>query len=458
MSGLIGQHWLLLIALPFLTLLSSAQTAAADKSTVVQGTLCDSQSQPLPHASVSLRSTDGTRNLEALSDGQGHYRFENVSPGNYRLRVTADGYSATEKGPVTIGGPELQTFDLHLEKLAASNEARGASGVQFSDEPQFQIAGVVDPTNYGGHGSDTVLRTKEALAKDADSLGKESAPSSSSASSPHAGEAELHRAKGDTAEKEGRPLEAVREYQLAAQLDSSESNLFAWAAELLLHRAFEPAVEVFTKGRHQFPGSVRMAVGLGIATYDKGDTERGEQLLLEACDVKPTDATPYLFMGRLQEAEKAVSATWIEKLRRFTEVAPRDPRAHYYYAVALSKQSATTVDNGVVESELRKAIDLDPKLGKAYLQLGIVLAEKKETPAAITFLEKAIENLPLADEAHYRLAQIYRQSGQPEKARSELALYHQTSTQKTRQEEEQRHEIQQFVYTLREPKPDAVRP
>ena len=42
---------------------------------------------------------------------------------------------------------------------------------EFFDEPQFTVAGVTDPTNLGGHGSNTVLRTKETLAKDVASLG-----------------------------------------------------------------------------------------------------------------------------------------------------------------------------------------------------------------------------------------------------------------------------------------------
>jgi hypothetical protein len=53
--------------------------------------------------------------------------------------------------------------------------------------------------------------------------------------------------------KLGNPLEAVREYQRAAELDASEQYLFDWGTELLTHRALEPAAEVFTKGNRLFP-------------------------------------------------------------------------------------------------------------------------------------------------------------------------------------------------------------
>ena len=345
------------------------------------------------------------------------------------------------------------TLSSHSSVLLAIEPDAKAASLQFSDQPQFQIAGVVDATNYGGHGSDAMVRTKEALARDTDSLKNETlAPYGNLSATGSA--ADAHRLQGDQAEAAGHPLDAAREYQLAAEKQPSERNLFAWGAELLLHRAFDPAIEVFSKGRYQFPGSVRIAVGLGIATYDRGETEAGKQLLLAASDIVPNNTIPYLFMGRLQEAEKAVSPEWVERLRRFKKVDANNAMAHYYYAIALSKQTPPNADDSAVQPELEKAIQLDPKFGPPYLQLGKVLAEKKETPAAISAFQKAIATLSFPDEAHYRLAQLYRQAGETEKARQQVELYNETSQQKTKHEEEQRHEIQRFVYTLRQ-QPDG---
>ena len=361
----------------------------------------------------------------------------------YRLR---DLWERKDLGAEKSVDVAIPSHGSVLFKIEPENKE---TSVQFSDQPQFQIAGVVDASNYGGHGSDTMVRTKEALARDTDALKKKS-PAPNGSSSPNEHDADLHRLKGDQAEADGRPLDAVREYQLAAETQPSEPNMFAWGAELLLHRAFEPAMQVFSRGERQFPGSIRMAVGLSIATYDRGDTERGKQLLLQASDVNPNELTPYMFMGRLQEAEKSVSAEWVERLRRFAALSPDNALAHYYYAVARGKQGPSDTRSSIVQHELEKAIQLDPTLGKAYLQLGIILAAENETALAITALQKAIATLPLADEAHYRLAQIYRQRGETDKARREVASYNETSRQKTEQEEAQRHEIQQFVYTLRE--------
>ena len=343
----------------------------------------------------------------------------------------------------------LPSHGCMLLELLPDSEAKSPA-IEFSDQPQFQISGVVDPTGYGGHGSDTMLRTKEALARDTDSLGRDAHASPLGNTSLANEGAERHRAAGDAAESAGHALEAVREYELAAGTDPNEANLFAWGAELLLHRAFEPAIEVFSKGHHQFPDSVRMAVGIAIATYDRGEAEGGKELLLEASDIDPVNSTPYLLMGRLQEAEKTVSSTWVERLHRFAVRNPDNPSAHYTYAVALSKQSPAAADRSVIQRELERAIQLDPRLGKAYLQLGIVLAARNERAAAISAFQKAIATLSLPDEAHYRLAQLYRQAGETEKARQEIALFNEASQQRTKQAQEERHELQQFVYTLRQ--------
>ena len=429
---------------------SRGQTGSPDTGAIVEGTVRDSQNKPVADAVISLERDGQARKFVAHSDAQGRYRFDAVPPASYTLRANKPGYVDTRQGPFAVQQKELKSVALQLSPSESSASAKDAlSSLEFSEEPHFNVSGVTDPTNLGGHGSDTVLRTKEALAKDTASLNRAEPAQPNNASAAPESSADAHVRLGDAAEREGHPLEAVQEYQRAAELQPSEPHLFVWGAELLLHRAFEPAIEVFSKGHRLYPESTRMLLGLSVATYDQGATEQGVQLLLQACDLNPSDPAPYLFLGTLQQAEKIEPPGWTEKFKRFANLHPENAMAHYYYAVALSKQSAGAEDSALVESELKRTIELDPKLGNAYLQLGILYSAKKDTSAAIGAFQKAIELSPLPDEAHYRLAQLYRQSGETEKARQEKALYDQTSQQKTKEAEQQRHEIQQFVYTLR---------
>ncbi len=232
-----------------------------------------------------------------------------------------------------------------------SSPGKTTAGVpEFFDEPQFIVAGVTDAYTPGGHGSDTVVRTKEALAKDTASLSGDAAASHFTAKSNAEAErslsaalehepnsAGLHHSLGDVEEKLGNPLEAVREYQRAAALDPSEPNLFDWGAELLIHRAFEPASEVFTQGNHLFPRSVRMLVGLGVAWYDRGAYGQAAQHLCEASDLNPADPNPYLFMGKIQTIEMTQPEGMGDRLERFARLQPENALANYYYLPCLQR-------------------------------------------------------------------------------------------------------------------------
>ncbi len=400
----------------------------------------------------------------AQTDSKGRYRFNAIRSGTYDLRATMPGYRETNKPGQILSENRNAAVDLVLEKDAAGQTEKSAEqlSLEYSDQPQFTVAGVTDPTNLGGHGSDVLVRTKEELAKETASLNR-SAPESTKAGASGPADAEknirallaredranLHESLADIEEREGRPLEAVREYQKAAEMEPSEAYLFSWGAELLLHRAPEPAAEVFAKGRRLFPQSAQMLEGLGVAAYARGSNEEAVELLLSACDLNPSDPNSYSLLAKIQDSEKLAIPGWAERLERFVSLQPENAPALYYYAVALSKENRMSGNFEQVERLLQKAIELDPHLGGAYLQLGILYSERKDLPKAIDAYQKAIENTPLPAEAHFRLAEAYRQSGEKLKARQEIDIYEQISKQKTEQADRDRHEIPEFVYKLK---------
>jgi tetratricopeptide (TPR) repeat protein len=265
--------------------------------------------------------------------------------------------------------------------------------------------------------------------------------------------AELHHLLADVEEKQGHPVEAVREYQRAAELTANEPNLFDWGSELLMHSAVEPATEVFSKGNRLFPSSSRLLIGLGVAWYGRGSYDQAVKSLCQASDLNPDDPTPYLFLGKLQAVDTTSSNESADKLARFAKLQPENALANYYYAISLWRLRNGPADAdspSQVESLLQKAVHLDPKLGPAWLQLGILYSERKDLSRAISSYEKAIDASPRLEQAHYRLAQAYRQSGQTGKAQKELQTYEQISKESAEQLVRERHDIQQFVYTLRD--------
>ncbi|HMB84010.1 MAG TPA: tetratricopeptide repeat protein [Terriglobales bacterium] len=449
----------------------------------VQGYVRDSSGRPVANATVFLQLATGTETLATQTrithtDSEGAYRFAALREGAYTLHAEMNGYGGPIVGPVSLAPKETRKIDLALVSTKASGpqnalpataatEKPGARAPEFFDEPQFTVAGVTQATNSGGHGSDTVLRTTEALAKATVSLSKESSaglnppPAATESSLLEAVAAnpkdpELHHLLGDVEEKLGNPLEAVREYQRAAELDPSEPDLFDWGTELLTHRALQPATEVFTKGNRMFPRSVRMLVALGVAWYARGSYDQAAQCLANASDLAPDNPTPYLFLGRLQSVETTPSEGSVERLARFAQLQPDNALANYYYAVGLWKQSAGSVDSersARVESLLQKAVHLDPKLGAAYLQLGILYSQREDFSRAISAYQKAIEVSPELDvtleETHYRLAQAYRRTGDRARAHEQLQLHDQLSKKTKEDSERERRQIQEFVISLR---------
>jgi len=355
---------------------------------------------------------------------------------------------------------QCQPIDDSAKPQASASQHSASTQPEYFDEPQFTVAGVTDATNLGGHGSNTVVRAKEALAKDVVSLGATRGPaetktadtnSADTAANPPANPAQT---RAEIEEKRGNPLEAVREYQRAAETNPSESNYFNWGAELLVHRAAEPAIEVFSKGARLFPHSARMRIGLGVAAYAGGSYDRAAQRLCEASDLNPDDPNPYLFLGRIQSVEIGPSEGLVQRLERFARLYPENAMANYYYALGLWKQQKNLEDPQIaaqVEALLNKSVQADPNLGAGYLQLGIICAERNDFPGAVSYYEKAVKASPQLEEAHYRLLQAYQRTGEKSKAEQELEIYRTITRQRDEEEERERRESQQFVYTLRGP-------
>jgi tetratricopeptide (TPR) repeat protein len=328
---------------------------------------------------------------------------------------------------------------------ALNFRSSGSSEPQFFDEPQFVVAGVTDDTYRGGHGSGTLLRSTEALAK---------ATASLSGPMANADGEDSHHALAEAEERSGDPLQAVREFQRAAESNPNERNLFDWGLELMSHRAPQPAAEVFSNGIRRFPQSVRMLLGLASARYSAGQYEGAAQCFFKAADLAPSDPNPYLLLGKVQSREITESAGYQERMARFARLQPENAFANYYYAVTIWNRSSgpersESLTN--VRDLLQKAIVLDAHLGLAYLQLGIVYADQREYSNAIHAYLQAINVSPDLEEAHYRLSEAYRLTGDSARAAQELALFNQLSKHSAEKLERERRGLQQFVITLRNP-------
>jgi len=262
--------------------------------------------------------------------------------------------------------------------------------------------------------------------------------------------AELHNLLGEIEEKDGKFVAAANEFETAARMDPSESNLFDWASELLLHRTLDPAIVVFRDAAERYPKSPRLAIGLGLAFYSRGNYDDAVKSLLRAADLSPSDARCYLFLSKAYDSSPSHASEVIERFRHFAELQPQDPQAPYYYAMSLWKGRRTQdarVDIDQIESLLKKAIALAPDFAEPHLQLGNLYSDQTKYAEAIPEYKIALEHNSNLPDAHYRLAQAYVHTRQKDLAQGQFDIYQQLRAQHLAELDKQRAEIRQFVYS-----------
>ncbi len=262
--------------------------------------------------------------------------------------------------------------------------------------------------------------------------------------------AELHNLLAQVEEKDGNFIAAANEFQTAAHIEPSESNIFDWGGELLLHRTLEPAIEVFCQGTERFPNSSRMAIGLGMAYYSLGKYDDAVKSLLRAADLDPQDPRAYLFLSRAFDSSPVQADAVIERLRRYAELQPTNGLAVFYYALSLWKGKRAkdpNLDLRQIESLLKKAIALQPNIPEAHLQLANLYSDQHKYAESIPEYLRARELNPDLADAHYRLAQAYVHTGQKDLAQEEFKIYQQLNAQHLADSEKQRAEVRQFVYS-----------
>jgi tetratricopeptide (TPR) repeat protein len=148
---------------PVLFLLFWISAAPAQQaSATIQGTVRDRAGTPVSDASVRLEH-DGNSPLQTTTKPDGSFIFAGLASGVYVVSAEKLGQrsAATTVNTKAPEGNALLALTLDL-----AGSAKQAPPMEFADTPNFTIAAVTDWTAAGGHGSDAVLRTSEALNRE----------------------------------------------------------------------------------------------------------------------------------------------------------------------------------------------------------------------------------------------------------------------------------------------------
>jgi tetratricopeptide (TPR) repeat protein len=240
--------------------------------------------------------------------------------------------------------------------------------------------------------------------------------------------AKLHSLLGEVDDRGGDYLTAAREYHRAAEMDSSESNIFDLASFLLQHKKYvgslDDSITFFRYGVAHFPHSSRMMVGLGVALYAANEYDEAVRVFCTAVDLDPKDQRSIQFLGRASRVSPALAEEVDRRLKDFAERYPDNAATNYFYALSLWERGGGEEHRNLtqIESLLHRAEILSPGWYEPHYQLGVLYESEARYPDALREMNRAVKIDPDFFPAHYRLAILYNRTGERDKATAEASI------------------------------------
>ncbi|HEY0796078.1 MAG TPA: tetratricopeptide repeat protein [Acidisarcina sp.] len=268
--------------------------------------------------------------------------------------------------------------------------------------------------------------------------------------------AELHQLLAKADEGSGMFRQAAEEYKRSNMASSSEEALFGVGYEWLLAGSPAEALNAFEAGLEKYPRSVPLHIGTGAAQFLLSQFSSAVNSFLGAVDVDPADPRPYSFLAAASGLSADQHDRVREAFRRFSEINPNSAEANYYYALSLVRQVPALQDHihgeaANPETLLKTAINLDPAMAKAHLELADVYVARNDYQAALPEYEAAVRLDPALSEAHYRLAIAYKRAGHPGQSAREMQLFQNAKAAKPFNFANQDFDIAQFISVIDTP-------
>ena len=211
--------------------------------------------------------------------------------------------------------------------------------------------------------------------------------------------------------------EAVQHLEIAAKSDVTNIQLHhVLAQSCLWAKKYSCALDEFRKIQEQDPDSVASHVLTAEALDGLGRTSEAIGEFQAAAKVAPREPNVHFGIGYLywkqHKYDEAKSA-----LEQELAIDSTNSQAMAYLGDIAIKQS----DPAKALPLLKKAVQLKSDLRIAYLDLGILLADRKEFSEALAALRRAEELDPSQPDAHYRMGRIYKQMGDSAASEKEFA-------------------------------------
>ena len=271
--------------------------------------------------------------------------------------------------------------------------------------------------------------------------------------------ADLEDLLGDIQEARGDNLGAVRGYQAAVTLAPNEEKYrLSFAVEFIRHQNFDAAREVLKQAEELWPKSWRIQLALGMVEHFAGTDEEASRLLLHAAELAPDPEVALHYLGDIQmdQVSPPAGAT-AARLCDYSDGHPHDGKVKYYCGALIFRRDYASGDKTHADeilSRLRSAANLLVKDASPHCQMGRVYQWMERWQEALRESETCVRMEPDSADGHYRLAQIYKHLGQPERSKQELTLHKAASERIVDQNARRDETMKTFLYTIRTEAPD----
>lgn len=210
---------------------------------------------------------------------------------------------------------------------------------------------------------------------------------------------EIRRALAEAEVQAGRSPRAQLILEEGVELDQQNPKAHVVLGRFLLDQSTDKAITAaqaeFAIALRVDPKNAEALAGDGQANYALGDKKRARQRFEEALAIDPALASARADLGRLLY-EDGQNKDALKHLKRAADDAPRLGKAWFYLAFAQNKDGQGAA---VVERSLRKAVDAQPDLAEAHMQLGVLYQAQGKKDLACKAFVAAIAARPTYEEA-----------------------------------------------------------
>lgn len=286
------------------------------------GRVLDEEGQPLAGATIVIRGIDIEQRRETQTDEEGRFYYGGFRPGRYYIIILREGRILWSV-PVTLepSHPRLHiTVDLKKLREAAEEAQR------------------LDPE---------LARQQQALRQRLE----------------HEQRLQRHFNRGTRLLREGKPEEAIEEFQAALEMEPDRHVTFALLGSAYAEADRQPeAIAAYRRAIELEPNEAAHHNNLATLLVRKGELDEALSHFATAAQLDPERAATYLYNSGAALLNAGHPEEALPRLRQAVRSDPKLAVAHYFLGLALLRTSRRTGEQG------GGRIDPQPGTIKAFQQ------------------------------------------------------------------------------------------